>query len=178
VATIFNFLGPLANPAQPPAQAVGVADARMAGVMASVLAARGTSALVFRGEDGLDELTVTGPSRVWEVREGSVTESTVTPEALGVSRAPIESLRGEDAAYNAKVAQRVLGGEAGAVRDAVLLNASAALVALDAVTTAPSASLEERLRAGVVRAGEAVDSGAAASTLDTWAAVSQRLAAE
>ncbi|NHC44879.1 anthranilate phosphoribosyltransferase [Motilibacter aurantiacus] len=177
VATIFNFLGPLANPAQPAAQAVGVADARMAGVMASVLAARGTSALVFRGEDGLDELTVTGPSRVWEVRGGAVQECTVTPEALGVSRAPAEALRGEDATYNAKVAQRVLGGETGPVRDAVVLNAAAALVALDAVGAEPTAPLQERLKAGVVRAGAAIDSGAAGTTLDRWAAVSQRLGA-
>ena len=178
VPTVFNILGPLANPAQPTAQAVGVADERLAAVMARVLADRGISALVFRGEDGLDELTITGPSRIWEVRSGIVTASTVTPEDLGVSRAPAEALRGGDAAENAAVALRVFEGETGAVRDAVVLNAAAALVALDAVGAAPDRadSLVPRLREAVTRAGAALDSGASRRTLDTWIEVSRRLA--
>jgi anthranilate phosphoribosyltransferase len=174
VATVFNFLGPLANPAQPAHQAVGVADPRMAGVMAHVLAARGTTALVFRGDDGLDELTTTTTSRVWFVRDGSVTETAVDPTAVGIPVAQPEQLRGGDAAHNAEVVRKFLAGDAGPVRDAVLLNAAAALVAL-APTDGP---LEEQLAAGVRRAAQAVDSGAAGATLDRWVQVSQRLAAE
>ena len=173
VATVFNFLGPLANPAQPSAQAVGVADARMAGVMAEVLADRGVSALVFRGEDGLDELTPCATSQVWVVRDGAVTMETVSPEDVGIERAELDSLRGGDAAHNADVARRLLAGEGGAVRDAVLINAAAALVAL-----APNADpLAVQLTAAMQRAATAVDSGAAARALATWVDTSTSLAA-
>jgi len=178
VATVFNFLGPLANPAQPQAQAVGVADARMADVSAQVLAARGTSALVFHGADGLDELTVTGTSRIWEVGGGQVAESVLDPLDLGIARASMDSLRGGDPATNAGHARRFLAGQSGPVRDAVLLNAAAALVALDAVgTPAPSPdSLVERLRTALSRAADSVDSGAAARSLDSWVGTSRSLA--
>jgi anthranilate phosphoribosyltransferase len=182
VATVFNFLGPLANPAQPPAQAVGVADARMAGVMADVLAARGCSALVFRGEDGLDELTVGGLSRVWVVRDGGVFETTVTPGDVGLATSDASTLRGGDAAFNADVARRFLGGETGPVRDAVLLNAAAALVAVDACDGALSdmpladQPLAGQLRAAIERAAAVVDSGAAAKALNDWVSTSQQLA--
>jgi anthranilate phosphoribosyltransferase len=182
VATVFNFLGPLANPAQPPAQAVGVADARMAGVMADVLAARGCSALVFRGEDGLDELTVGGPSRVWVVRDGGVFETTIGPRDVGLATSDASMLRGGDAAFNADVARRFLDGEAGPVRDAVLLNAAAALVAFDAcggaLADVPLADqpLADQLREGITRAAAVVDSGAAARALAAWVSTSQELA--
>jgi anthranilate phosphoribosyltransferase len=183
VATVFNFLGPLANPAQPAAQAVGCADARMAEVMADVFAARGSSALVFRGEDGLDELTIGGPSRVWVVRDGGVFETTVTPDAVGLAGADASTLRGGDAAFNADVARRFLGGETGPVRDAVLLNAAAALVAVEAcdgsLADMPLADqpLADQLRAAIERAGAVVDSGAASKALDVWVSTSQELAA-
>jgi len=183
VATVFNFLGPLSNPAQPPAQAVGVADARMAGVMADVLAARGSSALVFRGEDGLDELTIGGPSRVWVVRDGGVFETTVAPDDVGLATADASTLRGGDAAFNAAVARRFLGGETGPVRDAVLLNAAAALVAVDAcdgsLADMPLADqpLADQLRGAIERAASVVDSGAAAHALDAWVSTSKELAA-
>jgi anthranilate phosphoribosyltransferase len=183
VATIFNFLGPLANPAQPAAQAVGVADARMAGVMADVLAARGASALVFRGEDGLDELTIGGPSQVWVVRDGGVFETAVSPQDVGLPTADASTLRGGDAAFNADVARRFLGGETGPVRDAVLLNAAAAMVAVDAcdgsLVDVPLADqpLTGQLRAAIDRAAAVVDSGAAARALDSWVTTSQQLAA-
>lgn len=178
IATVFNFLGPLANPAQPVAQAVGVADARMAAVSATVLADRGTSALVFRGADGLDELTVTDTSRVWEVSAGQVVESVVDPLDLGIARCTADALRGGDAAHNAAVARRLLAGEPGPVRDAVLLNAAAALVAVDAVGAAgpEPTTLVERLGRALVRAAEAVDSGAAARALQRWVDTSQELA--
>ena len=172
VATVFNFLGPLANPAQPSAQAVGVADARMAGVMAQVLADRGVSALVFRGEDGLDELTPCAPSQVWVVRDGAVTMEKVSPEDVGIERAELDSLRGGDAPHNADVARQFLAGEGGAVRDAVLLNAAAALVAL----SLNGDPLAAQLTAAMQRAATAVDSGAAAEALATWVETSQSLA--
>src|SRR4051812_40041137 len=111
VATVFNFLGPLTNPAQPPAQAVGVADERMAGVMAGVLAARGVSALVFRGEDGLDELSIAGPSRVWAVAAGTVRDDRVVPADLGIDPPAAGALVGGDASVNAAVTRRLLAGE-------------------------------------------------------------------
>jgi anthranilate phosphoribosyltransferase len=177
VATVFNFLGPLANPAQPSAQAVGVADARMAGVLADVLAARGASALVFRGEDGLDELTTGGPSRVWVVREGGVWETTITPADVGLPVTDAAALRGGDAAHNAAVVRRFLDGEKGPVRDAVLLNAAAALVALQSDEQALDERLPDALRDGLGRAAAAVDDGSAGAALERWVTTSQRLAA-
>jgi anthranilate phosphoribosyltransferase len=169
VATVFNFLGPLTNPARPPAQAVGVADERMAGVMAGVLAARGSSALVFRGTDGLDELSVAASSRVWVVAGGSVREDSVDPGELGIATAAPDALRGADAAHNAGVTRRLLDGETGPIRDSVLLNAAAALVAVDGPTSAPVA---DQLRAALPRAAESLDTGAAATALDAWVASS------
>ncbi|MFC8919234.1 anthranilate phosphoribosyltransferase [Streptomyces sp. NPDC057116] len=170
IRTTFNFLGPLTNPARVKAQATGVADPRMAPIMAGVLAERGSSALVFRGDDGLDELTTTATSKVWVVRDGAVREETFDPRDVGISLVPVDALRGADASYNADVARRLLGGETGPVRDAVLLNAAAALVALE-----PSdAPLAEQIRAGIVKAAESVDSGAARAALERWVAASHR----
>ncbi|BEP15394.1 anthranilate phosphoribosyltransferase [Acidothermaceae bacterium B102] len=172
VATVFNFLGPLCNPAQPSAQAVGVYDARMAPVMAAVLARRGTSALVFRGDDGLDELSTATTSRVWLVRDGAVHESVLNPVELGIAKSPAEALRGGDRARNAEVVRELLAGQQGPVRDAVLLNAAAALVA----ATPGEGSLDEQLIAGIARGAEALDSGAAAAALDRWVTMSKALA--
>ncbi len=177
VPTFFNFLGPLANPARPGAQAVGVSDAAMAPVIAGVLAERGTSALVFRGDDGLDELTTTATSTVWAVAHGSVTRHSVDPADLGLPRAELADLRGADAAHNAAVARRVLNGERGPVRDAVLLNAAAGLAALDGGTE----PIVDRLRPALAKAAQALDGGAAARTLQRWVSVSmeiRRVAAE
>ncbi|WP_245859177.1 anthranilate phosphoribosyltransferase [Luteimicrobium subarcticum] len=175
IATAFNFLGPLTNPAQPRATAIGVADARMAGLMAGVLAGRGTSALLFRGEDGLDELAATAPSRIWEVRDGVVTESVLDAVAdLGLPRVTVEDLRGADAAYNAGVARDVLAGAVGPVRETVLLNAAAALVADGTRPGTAEGSLAERLTAGIEIAVHSVDSGAATAALGRWVAASQR----
>jgi anthranilate phosphoribosyltransferase len=169
VATAFNILGPLTNPAQPGATAVGVADARMAPLVAGVFAVRGTDALVFRGDDGLDELAPTAPSQVWEVRDGVVTRSVLDSVAdLGLAPATIEDLRGADAEHNAGVARRVLAGERGHVRDAVLLNAAAALVADGVLEGTGSGSLVERLRAGTAHATRSIDDGAAQDVLERW----------
>lgn len=168
IRTVFNFLGPLANPARVRAQAVGVADPRMAPIMAGVFADRGHSSLVFRGDDGLDELTTTGTSRVWVVRDGKVTEEHFDPRDVGIEPVPLEALRGADASYNAEVARRLLDGERGPVRDAVLLNSAAALVALKPGT----GTLVEQIRAGMEEAADSIDSGAAKRVLEHWAAVS------
>ncbi|MFF4310102.1 anthranilate phosphoribosyltransferase [Streptomyces sp. 900105755] len=170
IRTVFNILGPLTNPARVRAQAVGVADPRMAPVVAGVFAERGHSSLVFRGDDGLDELTTTATSRVWIVRDGKVTEETFDPRDVGIDLVPVEALRGGDPSYNAEVARRLLDGEQGPVRDAVLLNSAAALVALD-----PAAgTLAEQLRAGMARAAESIDSGAAKRVLERWAAATNK----
>ena len=162
IGTTFNFLGPLANPVKPSAQAIGCADAAMAPVMAGVFAARGVDAWVFRGDDGLDELTTSTTSSLWVAHDGAVTTASLDPRELGVARAPEGALRGGDVEHNADVVRRLLAGEAGPVRDAVLLNAGAAL----AVHDAPGTPVLEALAAGIARATEAVDSGAAQATLD------------
>lgn len=173
VATVFNVLGPLTNPTRPSAQAVGVSDGRLAPVMAGVLAARGADALVFRGDDGLDELTTTATSQIWTVAAGTVTASSFDPAVLGLPRASLDDLRGGDATVNSAAARDLLSGKTGPVRDAVLLNAAAALAAFAAST----GSVEERLAAGLLVAAEALDSGAASHALDRWVEVSQQLRA-
>ncbi len=169
VATTFNVLGPLAHPARPEAQAIGCADLRMAPLMAGVFARRGVDAWVFRGDDGLDELTTTTTSRVWAVTGGETETFTLDPEELGLPVGSVEALRGGDAEHNADVVRRFLAGETGPVRDAVLLNAGAAI----AVHAAEPGEPLERLRAGLERAVEAVDSGAARAVLDRWVAASR-----
>ncbi|MCX4848467.1 anthranilate phosphoribosyltransferase [Streptomyces sp. NBC_00893] len=166
--TTFNILGPLTNPARVRSQAVGVADLRMAPIVAGVLAERGNSALVFRGDDGLDELTTTATSRVWVVRDGAVREEAFDPRDVGLELVPVQALRGADASYNADVARRVLAGERGPAREAVLLNSAAALTALDPT----DGTLNEQLAAGIAKAAESIDSGAAARALERWVAAS------
>jgi anthranilate phosphoribosyltransferase len=168
IGTTFNFLGPLANPTRPAANAVGCADLRMAPVMAGVFADRGADAWVFRGDDGLDELTTTTTSSMWVVSGGEVTTATVDPAAHGLGRATTADLRGGDAAHNADVVRRVLAGEPGPVRDAVLLNAGAALAVFDA----PGSPVDEALDAGLTKARGAIDSGAAQDLLGRWVAAS------
>jgi anthranilate phosphoribosyltransferase len=170
IGTTFNILGPLTNPARAGALAIGCADPRMAPVMAGVYARRGVDAWVVRGDDGLDELTTTTTSRVWWVHGGEVTESVLDPADLGVPRGTTEALRGGDAAHNADVVRRLLAGETGAVRDAVLLNAGAALAVYDAPGIPPA----DALAAGLEKARDAVDSGAARAALDRWVEASGR----
>ncbi|PAZ14314.1 anthranilate phosphoribosyltransferase [Streptomyces sp. SA15] len=172
VRTVFNLLGPLCNPAAPAAQAVGVAAADALPLVAGVLARRGVSALVFRGDDGMDELTVTTTSRVWTVHGGQAREELFDPRALGFPPARPEDLRGGDRAHNARIARDVLDGARGPVRDAVLLSAAAGLAALH-----PSpAPLTDRLADGVRQASESIDSGAAAAVLERWAAITGKRA--
>jgi anthranilate phosphoribosyltransferase len=176
VPTVFNSLGPVANPAHPKAQAVGVSDPRMGSVIAGVLAGRGCSALVFHGDDGLDELTTADTSTVWVVHDGTVSQTVVDPTDLGLPRSTLADLRGGDAAHNAAVARAVLAGDPGPIRDTVVLNAGAALAAAAGVPRAED--LTGALADGCARASEALDSGAAAALLDRWASASQQLASE
>jgi anthranilate phosphoribosyltransferase len=165
IPTTFNFLGPLANPAQPDAQAVGVADARMAQLMAGVFAERGNQGLVVHGGDGLDELTTTTSSQVWVYTGGVVTATELEPLDLGLARAEVGDLVGGDAAHNAQVLRDVLDGRPGPVRDIVLLNAAATLVAF----AGPDPDrLLDQLREQLGEAAAAVDSGAARDTLARW----------
>jgi anthranilate phosphoribosyltransferase len=127
---------------------------------------------VFRGEDGLDEITITDATRVWEVAGGTVEESLLDPRELGFTLASPESLRGADPTFNADVFRRVVAGEVSPVRDAVLLNAGAAIAAHEAA----GGPLLHRLAAGVDRARTSIDSGSAAETLAQWAAATQELA--
>jgi anthranilate phosphoribosyltransferase len=174
VPTVFNVLGPVANPARPAAQALGVADPRMGPVLAGVLAARGCAALVFHGEDGLDELTTTAPSAVWIVHDGTVSQTTFDPADLGIARSEPGDLRGGDPAHNAGVAREFLAGRPGPIRETALLNAGAALAA-EAGVGSPD-GLVPALAEGYQRAAAAVDSGAAADLLARWVSASQRLA--
>jgi anthranilate phosphoribosyltransferase len=175
VATAFNFLGPLTNPAQPQATAVGCADARMAPLMAGVFASRGTAALVFRGDDGLDELAATGATTVWEVRGGEVVEQRLDAAAdLGLDRIRIEDLRGADAVRNAQVAREVFTGtDQGPVRQTVLLNAAAALVADGTLPGTAEGTLVERTASGLEHAARSIDDGRAAEVVERWVAATQ-----
>jgi anthranilate phosphoribosyltransferase len=175
VPTVFNILGPVANPANPAVQALGVADPRTGPILAGVLAARGCSALVFHGADGLDELTTTAPSTVWIVHAGTVSETAFDPAQLGIARSAPADLEGGDPVFNAGVVRAFLGGTPGPVRDTALLNAGAALAA--AAGVAGPDDLVPALADGYRRAAAAVDSGAAADLLDRWAQASKRLAA-
>ncbi|TGO04841.1 anthranilate phosphoribosyltransferase [Serinibacter arcticus] len=167
VPTVFNVLGPLTNPARPVAGAIGVANARMAPLMAGVFAERGSSVLLYRSGDGLDEWATTAPAHVWEVAGGTVREHEIDAvEAFGMPRATLEDLRGADAAFNAAVVRRVLAGEVGPVRDAVVLGAASAVVAEGSLVG--TGDLVARMREGIAVAGEAIDSGAAASSLERW----------
>jgi anthranilate phosphoribosyltransferase len=171
--TFFNFLGPLTNPAQPRAGLVGCADLRMAPVMAETFAARGSSVLLVRGEDGLDEVTTTAPTRVWVISGGAVTETVVDALDLGIPRSVEGDLRGADAAYNAEVTRKLLAGATGPVRDAVVVNAGAALAA----HAGPGDDLIAAWRTGIERANASIDSGAAAAVLDRWVSFAQALRA-
>lgn len=171
VPTAFNVLGPLTNPAQPRASAIGVANRRLAPLVAGVLAGRGASALVFRSEDGLDELTTTAAARIWEVRDGAVAEQVIDfRDVFGLPATTLADLRGQDAGYNARVARDLLDGAAGPIRDAVVLNAAAGLVAYGTLDGTSDGSLTERLGAAVDHARAAIDSGAAREVLKRWVA--------
>lgn len=172
IQTTFNFLGPLANPARPRAMALGVANDDMAPVIARVLAERGTRGMVFRGFDGLDELTTTSESDVWLIAEGRVFRTVLDPRDLGLEPASPFELEGGPPEHNAQVVRDVVAGKPGPVRDIVLLNAAAALLAFRGISTVTD--LLEQLEPAFQAAKESIDEGHAAATLDRWVAATQR----
>ncbi|MBW8173528.1 anthranilate phosphoribosyltransferase [Ornithinimicrobium sp. Arc0846-15] len=172
IPTAFNFLGPLTNPAQPKYGAIGVANERMAPLMANVFAERRQSVAVFRGDDGLDEISPAITSHVWWVTDGTVSELILDPREVGVNH-PVSALVGGDADFNAGAVQNLLAGEQGAVRDTVVLNAGLALAVLTSGETGLAAptnnsELHDRVRAGMKLAEDSLDSGAAQQALARW----------
>lgn len=178
VPTVFNFLGPLVNPARAEANAVGVAHLDRVPLITGVFRTRGATALVFRGDDGLDELTTTGHSRLWEISLGDIHEHDLDPRDLGIPLAEIDDLLGGDPVHNAAVVRRVLSGEQGPVRDIVLLNAAAGIVAyrLFRDPTQVQRPILERLAEARDDAAAAIDSGAATATLERWVETTRALA--
>jgi len=178
VPTVFNFLGPLCNPARAEANAVGVAHLDRVPLITGVFRTRGATALVFRGDDGLDELTTTGHSRVWEISRGDVHEHDLDPRDLGIPLADIDDLLGGEPAHNAEVVRRVLAGETGPVRDIVLLNTAAGLVSYRLFQDAAQVQrpILERLDEAMRDAAAAVDDGRAAAKLDEWVSTTRALA--
>lgn len=173
IPTAFNVLGPLTNPAQPRAGLVGCAFDALAPVVAQVFADRGRSALVVRGDDGLDEITTSTTTTVHVVYDGKVSTTTFDPQSVGIPYSAPGALRGGDADQNAEIARAIFGGERGPVRDAVVVNSAAAIAAYMGV----SGDLSEAVEAGVARAMAAIDSGAAADLLARWAELTNRIAA-
>ena len=176
VSTLFNVLGPLCNPARPEASAVGVADLARVPLVVGVFQTRGATALVYRGDDGIDKLTTTGHSHVWEVVAGAVQEHDLDPAELGLRRASITDIVGGDPAENAAAIRAVLAGDRGPHRDIILLNAAAGLAAYE-LWQRPEARFEplrERLQVQLRRAEDVVDRGLAAAKLAAWAAATTR----
>jgi anthranilate phosphoribosyltransferase len=175
VPTVFNILGPLANPAKPQAAAIGVANDRMHLVMAQVLGDRGVDGFVFRGDDGLDEITLATTTSVLSIGGGRIESDRIEPGDFGISPAPISALVGGDANENARITRAIFDGELGAPRDAVLLNAAAAIAAYEGDLTS---DIHQRLQAGLKRAADAVDTGKASALLNQWATLTQTLASK
>ncbi len=174
VPTIFNILGPLANPAQPKAMAVGVANAGVHQLMAQVLADRGVEGFVFRGDDGLDEITLGTTTTVLTISGGKFSKNSLDPLDFAIDRAPVSALVGGDAKENAEITKAIFAGERGAPRDAVVLNAAAAIAAYEGLT---NLSLNERIEEGIEKAIQAIDSGKATTLLNQWVALSQQISA-
>jgi anthranilate phosphoribosyltransferase len=172
--TVFNILGPMANPAKPQAAAIGVANESMHLVMAQVLSDRGVDGFVFRGDDGLDEITLATTTSVLTIGGGEITRGLIDPLDFGIDRAPIASLVGGDSVENARITAAIFAGEKGAPRDAVVLNAAAAIAAYEARF---DLNLQERMALAVSRAIDAIDSGASARLVSKWAELSQKLGA-
>lgn len=170
IPTVFNVLGPLCNPARAEANAVGVAKLSLVPLITGVFRTRGATALVFRGDDGLDELTTTGHSRIWEVARGDIHEHDLDPRDLGIPLADLADLIGGAPELNARILRSTLEGEKGPVRDIVLLNAAVGIVAyeLSHDATLTQQPMVERLRDGYERAEKAIDDGRALAKLDTW----------
>ena len=174
VPTVFNILGPLSNPAKPKAAAIGVANERMHQVMAEVLAGKGCDGFIFRGDDGLDEITLATTTLILSIGGGEIRSDRIDAQDFGLANSPLSAIVGGDAAENARISRAILSGEHGAPRDAVLLNAAAAIAAFEGDL---KSDIHTRLTAGLSRATVAVDSGAALTLLEKWAHLTQELTA-
>ncbi|QUY61343.1 Anthranilate phosphoribosyltransferase [Gulosibacter molinativorax] len=178
VSTVFNYLGPLTNPARAEASAVGVAKLEAIPLITGVFRTRGAAALVFRGDDGLDELTVTGYSHIWEVARGDIAEHDIHPRDLGLGTYEIEELLGGTPEENAAIARETLGGGGkDAVRDIVLLNSAAGMVAFDLAKDPDSVErpIRDRLTEKIEVARETIASGRALAQVDTFVETTNRL---
>lgn len=173
VPSIFNILGPLANPARPVAVAIGVARADLLKLVAEVLARRGCQGFVFRGDDGLDEVSVSSSTTVYAIKDGEIRLEVFDPANLGLERISIEQLKGGTAAENVAITKRIFAGERSAYREAVLLNAAASIAAFKGDL---HLGVEQQFANGYVLAKQAVDSGAAAHLVERWAELSNELA--
>lgn len=175
IPTIFNILGPLCNPARPEASAVGVSSLERIPQIAGVFRTRGATALIYRGDDGIDKMTTTGYSRVWEVTRGEMVEHVIDVGELGLPKADIQDLLGKDPAHNAEIARGVLSGKDGPVRDIVVLNAAAGLEAFDLAShpDRQSRPLRDRLIEKIDVASHAIDDGKAHEKFAQWVQATQ-----
>jgi len=180
VPTTFNFLGPLANPAQPIATSLGVSNHQIAPLMAQELAERGRFGLVFRGDDGLDELTTTTTSTVWMVTPEGVQQQSLDPKDFGIKTVSQDALLGGDAQQNAQTARDLFAGKTekqlGAVRDIVILNAAGGVVAYQAAKNPQlsGSSLKSQFESAIQMVSSALDSGAAGAKLEQWVSATQK----
>jgi len=172
VPTVFNILGPLSNPAKPVAAAIGVARSELLPLISKVIATQGKEGFVFRGDDGLDEVSLSTTTTVLQVHGGEIVETNFDPLDIGVPRSEIHELLGGDAQFNAKITNDIFAGKAGAPRDAVTLNAAFAIAAFKADFHLP---LETQIANAYVLANQAIDSGAAESVLKKWVELSNEI---
>ena len=170
--TVFNILGPLANPAKPKAAAIGVSNEKMMPIMAKVLVEKDVDGFVFRGDDGIDEITLASTTTISTLSNQNISTETIDPTDFHISRSPISDLEGGDSSHNAKITMAIFEGTTGAHRDAVLLNAAAAIAAYEGRS---DLRVNERIETGLLRAAEAVDSGAAKKLVKQWALLSNQL---
>lgn len=173
VPTVFNILGPLANPAKPTAVAIGVARMELLELVAQVLAGRGCQGFVFRGDDGLDEISLGAPTTVYVINEGEIRVEKFNPLNLGLERIDAAQLKGGDAKENAAITRKVFAGAKNAYREAILINAAAAIAAFKGDF---DLGVEQQFANGYVFAKQAIDSGAAAQLVERWADLSNELA--
>jgi anthranilate phosphoribosyltransferase len=173
VPTVFNFLGPLANPAKPKAIALGVANQRIHSVMAEVMASKGCDGFIFRGDDGLDEITLNGTTTLLAIGGEKIVREQIDAKDFGIDNAPLAAIVGGDGAENAAISMAIFKGEKGAPRDVVLLNAAVTIAAFDGELELP---IQERISKALIRATSAIDSGAALDLVAKWGELSQSIA--
>jgi anthranilate phosphoribosyltransferase len=172
VPTVFNILGPLANPAKPVAAAIGVARPELLPLMAQVLLEQGKEGFVFRGDDGLDEVSLSTTTTIIQINKGKLSKEVFDPTELGIAGAEISDIAGGDAKYNASITNQIFAGKTGPMRDAVTLNAAFAIAAFKGDFDLP---LSTQIANGFVLANKAIDSGAAQSVLKKWVELSNEI---